>query len=245
MQAESRSGWLRMAGVPALATLAVFTSAEATAQPALTPTPAPGKVHVKVWLQEVGGARAPGNDAVAWLEGLRRPDFDPRQPQKHISQRDKHFDPTVEVVRVGDEVDFPNLDRVFHNVFSLSEVAKFDLGLYRRGASRTVRFERPGVVRIYCNIHPQMAAFLVVVRSDFAARAPATGEVLLDGVPPGRHLLKVWHPKAEEQGRDVEVTSGQESTIEVALDVSGWHPQGHKNKYGQDYPPPDDDSSRY
>lgn len=245
MQAEPQSWLVRLTGAPVLAALAALMPFEAPGQPAPTPTPAPGQVRAKVWLQEAGEVRTPGIDAVVWLDDLRRPSFDPNQPRKRISQRDKRFDPTVEVVRVGDEVDFPNFDRVFHNVFSLSEVARFDLGLYRRGASRAVRFDKPGVVRIYCNIHPQMAAFLVVVRSDFAARAPVTGEVLLEGVPPGRHILSVWHPKAEERGLGIEVTSGQESTIEVALDASGWRPQGHKNKYGKDYPPPDDDTSRY
>lgn len=245
MQVTSRSRWTRLAGAPTLMALAVLSPIGSTAQPAPTPPPAPGLVRVTARLQEVGGVGTPGIDAVVWLDGLRRPDFDPRQPRKRISQRDKRFDPTVEVVRVGDEVDFPNFDRVFHNVFSLSEVARFDLGLYRRGASRTVRFEKPGVVRIYCNIHPQMAAYLVVVRSDFAARVPASGEVLLEGVPPGRHQLRVWHAKSEEQHRSIEVASGQESAIEVVLDVSGWRPQGHKNKYGKAYPPPDDDTSRY
>lgn len=245
MQAEPQSWLARLTGAPVVAALAALVPFEAPGQPAPTPTPAPGQVRVMVWLQEAGDVRTPGTDAVVWLEGLRRPDFDLNQPRKRISQRDKRFDPTVEVVRVGDEVDFPNFDRVFHNVFSLSEVARFDLGLYRRGASRTVRFDKPGVVRIYCNIHPQMAAYLVVVRSDFAARVPASGEVLLEAVPPGRHLLRVWHAKAEELGRSVEVASGQESASEVVLDVSGWRPQGHKNKYGKDYPPPNDDTSRY
>jgi plastocyanin len=225
--------------------VAAFVSGSSPAQPVPTPTPGPGQMRVLVWLQEAGEPRLAAGDAVVWLEGLSQPGSDPRQPRKRISQRDKRFDPHVEVVRVGDEVDFPNFDRVFHNVFSLSEVAKFDLGLYRNGASRAVRFEKPGVVRVYCNIHPQMAAFLVVVRSDFAGRAPASGEVLLQGVPPGWHHLRVWHEKTEEQSRSVEVTSGHESTVEVVLDISRWSPQGHRNKYGQDYPPPDDDSSRY
>jgi plastocyanin len=243
MHVDSGSWWQRLIG--ALVVVAAFASGISGAQPVPTPTPVPGQVRVQVWLQEAEKPRLAAGDAVVWLEGLRQPGFDPRQPRKRISQRDKRFEPHVEVVRVGDEVDFPNFDRVFHNVFSLSEVAKFDLGLYRNGASRAVRFEKPGVVRIYCNIHPQMAAFLVVVRSDFAARVPASGEVLLQGVPPGRHQLRVWHEKTEEQDLGVEATSGDESTVEVVLDVSRWRPQGHRNKYGKDYPPPDDDSSRY
>ena len=130
-------------------------------------------------------------------------------------------------------------------MFSLSEIARFDLGLYRNGASRSVTFAKPGVIRIYCNIHPSMSAFLVVVEGRAYGKTPASGTVLLPPVRPGAYRLRVWHERGGEKSVDVTVRPGTVTAAEVALDASRWRPEAHRNKYGKDYPPPDDDQTRY
>ena len=146
---------------------------------------------------------------------------------------------------MGSTVEFPNLDPIFHNVFSLSEKAKFDLGLYKNGASKPMTFEKPGLVRIYCNIHPQMAAYLMVVDGEIFGVGGADGVVVLSGVPPGRHPVKVWDEKGGESTTTVEVISGQTTPLAIVLEGSSWRDVAHKNKYGKKYPPPDDDENRY
>jgi carboxypeptidase family protein len=118
-------------------------------------------------------------------------------------------------VTAGTMVDFPNSDRIYHNVFSLSKNARFDLGRYEAGHSKSVRFDRPGVVRVFCEIHSHMNAFILVfAHRHFAVTGPQ-GEFRIDGVPPGTYTVSVWHPtftaKSEsvripEQGGEVEAS---------------------------------------
>jgi hypothetical protein len=142
-------------------------------------------------------------------------------------------------------VTFPNYDKIFHNVFSLSEAAAFDLGLYRNGASRTTRFEKPGVVRVYCNIHPQMAAFIVVLDGRLYSQTGKDGVALIPAVPAGRQTLKVWDERGGEWTGTVVVPAGGTAEVPVPFDVSKWKLAPHKNKHGKNYPPPDDDANRY
>ena len=218
--------------------------AAAAAPPSPTPQPA-GQIRVRVTLVQGDGARRPAADAVAWLPGA--PVAESAQPAgaPRIAQQHKAFEPHVEVVSAGSTVAFPNFDRIYHNVFSLSEIARFDLGLYRNGASRSVTFAKPGVIRIYCNIHPSMSAFLVVVEGKAYAKTGADGTALLPPVRPGTYRLSVWHERVGDLKTDVTVKPGVVTTVDVPLDASRWRPEAHKNKYGKDYPPPDDDQTRY
>ncbi len=205
-----------------------------------------GGVRVSVSLVTARGAVEPARDAAVWIEGA----FGgaPRVKGKvaaQVAQRKKTFEPHVEVLRVGSTVAFPNLDRIYHNVFSLSEIAPFDLGLYRNGASRSLAFPRPGVVRIYCNIHPAMAAFLVVVNSDAFGKTGPDGSVELREVPVGTWTVSAWHEKGGEGQARVTVEAGRSAGLDLRLDASRWRPLQHKNKYGKDYPAPDDDENRY
>jgi plastocyanin len=235
---------VRVAAAAAIAGLALAGLA-LVAVAAPTP-PEPGRLRMRVTLRDAAGRVAPVADAVIWLPGVEPASSVPRvSSPPRVAQRGKRFEPRVEVVRVGTEVAFPNYDRVFHNVFSLSEVARFDLGLYRNGASRAARFERPGVARIYCNIHPQMTAFMVVVDSGLYARTGPDGVAELDQVPSGRHAVRVWHERAEESERTVVVAAGALADAAVALDGSAWRFVQHLNKYGRAYPPPNDDDNRY
>jgi len=115
----------------------------------------------------------------------------------------KKFAPRALVVRRAATVQFPNADSIYHNVFSVSGANRFDLGLYRGGASRDKKFEEPGLVRVYCNIHPQMVGFVMVVNSGFATVTGPDGAFRFEGVPAGNHALRVWH---EESGEPAPVT---------------------------------------
>jgi plastocyanin len=212
------------------------------AAPGHTATVRTGAVRVSVSLVSTRGTVEPAGDAVVWIEGALT--GAPLVKGK-VAQRHKTFEPHVEVLRVGSTVAFPNLDRIYHNVFSLSEIAPFDLGLYRNGASRSLVFPRPGVVRIYCNIHPDMAAFLVVVNSDAFGKTGVDGSVELHEVPVGTWPVSAWHEKGGEGQAHVTVEAGRTTGLDLRLDASRWRPLEHKNKYGKDYPPPDDDENRY
>jgi plastocyanin len=205
----------------------------------------PGAVRVTVNLVDARGLAAPARDAVVWIEGMTSAPVVKGKVTAQVAQRHKTFEPHVEVLRVGSTVAFPNLDRIYHNVFSLSEIAPFDLGLYRNGASRSLSFPRPGVVRIYCNIHPSMTAFLVVVNSDAFGKTGADGSVELREVPVGTWPLSAWHERGGEGQASVSVVAGRTTWAELHLDSSEWRASPHKNKYGKDYPPPDDDENRY
>lgn len=222
-----------------------------TPSPAVPPAPTPaqvptGAVAVTVTLTDPRGSSQPAANAVVWIAGAQSGATGGEGVVAgRVAQRRKTFEPHVEVVRVGSTVAFPNLDRIYHNVFSLSEIAPFDLGLYRNGASRSLVFPRPGVVHIYCNIHPDMAAFLVVVDSDVFGKTAANGSLELRDVQAGTWPLSVWHETGGELETHVTVEAGRIARLALRLDATKFHPVQHKNKYGKDYPPPDDDENRY
>jgi plastocyanin len=119
------------------------------------------------------------------------------EPDAVLEQRNLDFSPRVVAVRVGSVVKFPNYDRVFHNVFSFHNGKKFDLGLYPTGTVRNVTFDRPGVSRLFCNIHPHMAAYVVAVDSGYIATSDATGRFTIRNVPSGTHTYQAWRPGAD------------------------------------------------
>jgi len=131
-------------------------------------------------------------DAVLYVERVRTPE--PTDSVPDLAQRDQSFAPRVIVVETGGQVAFPNLDPIYHNVFSVSPVKRFDLGKYPRGQSRRVTFPRSGVVNVYCDIHADMSAFVLVLDGAVWARPDADGRFSLEGLPPGPHVLHWWHP---------------------------------------------------
>jgi plastocyanin len=138
-------------------------------------------------------AGKPASGAVIWIEALGAP-----RPfvRAVLDQRNLAFSPTVVAIPAGSTVRFPNNDTVLHNVFSFRDGKKFDLGLYPVGQVRDVKFERAGVSRLFCNIHPGMAAYIVVVDSPFYAVTNRQGEFSLAGVPPGQHTYHAWRAGA-------------------------------------------------
>jgi plastocyanin len=160
-----------------------------------------------------------------------------------LRQKNKAFEPHLLAVPKGSTVDFPNLDPWFHNVFSLFNGKKFDLGLYEAGSSRTVHFDREGVSYIFCNIHPEMSAVVVVVASPYYAVASKTGDFSVTAVPPGRYTLHVWSENSLPEtlaglSREVEVSGTTLSLGTLRLRQVESARAQHKNKYGQDYEPP-------
>ena len=206
--------------------------------------PATGDVRVSVTVIGSDHRSLPAVQAVVWI-----PDAAAKAPPlaavPRIASKGKRFDPRITAVPAGTTVEFPNLDRIFHNVFSLSPGATFDLGLYRNGASRTMTFDTPGLVRVYCNIHPQMAAYLLVVDGTIWAQTGADGSAVLVHAPAGRIGVRAWDEKGGDYQGTVDVVAGKTVTLAIALDGSSFRDAPHTNKYGKKYPPPDDDANRY
>lgn len=154
-----------------------------------------------------------------------------------LAQKNKQFIPHLLVVTVGTMVEFPNMDPYFHNVFSLYKGKRFDLGLYEAGSSRSVKFERPGVSFIFCNIHPEMSASVLVLSTPYFGVSNAAGGANLRNVPSGRYKMEVWYERSSVDAlthlsREISVPSAG-IKIEVPETVSD--KATHKNKYGQDY----------
>lgn len=137
------------------------------------------------------GDRAEPN-AVVWLEAPQAPASSPGRIV--LDQRNLSFSPHVLAVRVGTTVEFPNNDRVFHNVFSFRDGKRFDLGMYPVGTKQLVAFDRPGVSRIFCNIHPNMAAYVVALDTPYFAVADKSGAFTISSVPPGTYTFGAWRP---------------------------------------------------
>jgi plastocyanin len=199
---------------------------------------------------------ADASGVVIWLDPLTRPaplDDPPAMPLRaaaRLVQRHKAFIPHIIVVQAGSSVDFPNDDPFFHNVFSLFEGKRFDLGLYEAGSSRAVTFDRPGICYIFCNIHPQMSAVIVVVQTPHWGISDRSGTVTIPNVPPGRYLLHAWHERSLPETlnsltREVSVSESAHSFgILRVLEAPGLN-LAHKNKYGRDYDNPTPSNSVY
>src|SRR5205807_1311967 len=199
------------------------------------------------------GARShDAGNVVLWLTpAAETPDSPAAEAMQRarLAQHNKNFEPHVVVVPVGSVVAFPNHDPFFHNVFSLFEGKRFDLGLYEAGTTRDVRFDRRGISYIFCNIHPEMSAVVIAIETPYYAISNGRGEVQISGVPPGRYLLRVWSEASlpddlKNQAREITVSENTSSLGTIRLrEIPVSH--AHKNKYGQDYEPPSPASPGY
>ena len=186
------------------------------------------------------------SDAVVWLTQLGDArDIQAHRNQRHLQlvQKDKNFSPHVLVVQVGAPVEFPNRDPFFHNVFSLFEGKRFDLGLYEAGSSRTVVFDRQGISYIFCNIHAEMSAVVVALRTPYYGISDPKGMVTIPNVLSGRYEVHVWDERAlpEDLGaltRPVEISESAHSLGVLRLAEHRSVLLSHKNKYGHDYENP-------
>ena len=168
-------------------------------------------------------AGKPTADVVVSLEGVAPEIVKARMsaagPQKAVlDQRNMKFVPVVLPILVGTTVNFPNHDKTWHNVYSKSETKKFDLGLYAPGKSRSATFDKPGVVRVLCNVHPSMESFIVVKEHPFFTAADKSGNYRLDNVPLGKYRLQVWHPQFGTTEAGVEIVREGE-VVDVNFDL--------------------------
>ncbi|HXJ97080.1 MAG TPA: hypothetical protein VMT20_29940 [Terriglobia bacterium] len=206
-------------------------------------------VKGRVILETIKGRAANSSDAVIWLNPSNSTPALPRIPgtaaptRYRLVQKNKRFVPHILVVPLGAVVDFPNDDPFFHNVFSLFDGKRFDLGLYEAGSTRAVAFNSPGVSYIFCNIHPQMSAVVIVTQSPYYAISSATGDFAVNNVLPGRYQLNVWAERClpetlKSLSHEIEISPASFSLGEIRLAESGDLLAKHKNLYGRDYAPP-------
>ncbi len=201
--------------------------------------------HVTV-IKGRGASRASQHssaDVVVWLTSQQGDvSAPPRAPQSYtLAQKDKQFIPHILVVRTGSSVDFPNLDPFYHNVFSLFNGKRFDLGLYEAHTHRAVQFDRDGVSYIFCNIHPEMGAVVISLSTPYFGVSSRDGDVVIRGVSPGTYRLNLWAEnvpvdKLNALSRTVEISSSNTQLGTFELQASGDIMTHHQNKFGDSYP---------
>src|SRR5579862_5492542 len=189
---------------------------------------------------------ADASNVVVWLVPLDASAVAARQPDgpaPRLVQRNKTFEPHLLVIPAGTTVQFPNEDPFFHNVFSLFDGKRFDLGLYEAGTSRAVRFDRVGVSFLFCNIHAEMSAVVVAVESPYFNISDRSGHVAIRDVPGGRYRLRVWYERSQPDDlksleRAVDISPSTRTLGTIVVQENSEFKLDHKNKYGQDYIPP-------
>ncbi len=195
-----------------------------------------------------GSKKAPHPATVVWLTSLSDPPAPIPSPDASPSpfrlvQKNKEFRPHLLIIPVGAMVEFPNQDPFFHNVFSLFDGKRFDLGLYEAGSTRSIKFSRPGISYIFCNIHPEMSAVIIALNTPYYGVSSPAGEISIPNVPPGRYRLEIWREAAlpeelKKLGREITITEQSSSLGTFHFNDSGRNMLVHKNKYGRDYDEP-------
>src|SRR5262245_32761129 len=190
----------------------------------------PNSAGVVVWLTPVAEPRA--SDAPV-----------PSKRRFTLTQENQTFEPHILVIPVGAQVEFPNKDPFFHNVFSLFEGKRFDLGLYESGSTRSLSFDRPGISYLFCNIHSEMSAVIITLDTHYYATSDRAGQVTIPDVRPGRYTLHVWREGSTPRtlkslSRPVVVSLDYASFGKIAIPDNGALPLTHKNKYGREYDEP-------
>jgi plastocyanin len=179
---------------------------------------------------------------ILWLEPVGRAAPAPPPRRVEMKQQDKTFKPHVVAVPVGGTVDFPNLDPFFHNAFSNFAGQPFDLPLYPPGTTRSVTFRRPGIVRVFCNIHSLMSAIIAVVDTPWYVVTPETGQFHIDEIPPGEYQLHIFHERALPENlhfleRVIAIPDGGLTLPLISISETGYIPAPHPDKHGKPYPP--------
>jgi hypothetical protein len=159
-----------------------------------------------------------------------------------MHQKNKTFSPHVLAIEVGGSVRFPNEDPIFHNAFSNFNGQIFDVGLYKPGSSRAVPFRSQGIVRVFCNIHPQMSAVIAVLPTPYFAVSDRSGAFEIDNVPAGDYEVHVFHERASPETLDklvrrISVETARLELPPLTISESGYLPAPHLNKYDKQYPP--------
>ena len=212
--------------------------------------PAQESLRAHVDLTKAGRRLKDSSQAVVWLTPVAAAVETPKQVQvPQLVQKNKSFHPSLLVIPAGGKVEFPNHDPFFHNVFSLFEGKRFDLGLYESGTTRVVQFDKPGISFIFCNIHAEMSAVVIALATPYYAISDVHGDVSIPDVPTGRYQLQIFHagvaPDAlRAMSREITIAPGQTTIGTFALAESDVT-VAHKNKYGRDYDRPDPNAPAY
>lgn len=177
------------------------------------------------------GAKGDASNVVIFLEELQMPNPNGKQ---QIVQKGKQFYPRVLPIVMGGVVEFPNEDPFNHNVFSPTPEYKFDLDYYGTGKSKNVRFAKSGAVRVYCNIHSNMVADVLVVPNPYFAKTGKDGKFKINNIPPGKYTFVAWQPTGASERRGIAVVDGKTIQINFEVEESVFSIK-HKNKYGRAY----------
>jgi plastocyanin len=230
---------LVLASVTLLCAMALVRAAPQTASAPATPAPGAAQAgtgggirgHVDVpddrallprpSITDVSGPRArmaSRRHVVVYLDAVPRGAFDELPPARaRMDQRGEQFVPHILAITTGTTVDFPNHDTTFHNVFSLSRVRTFDLGRFPPGRTGSVRFSRPGIVPVFCDIHSHMSAYILVFSHPFFAVTDDDGDYAIDGIPAGSYTLDVWSELGTAAPRRVTVTDGGTASVDFRV----------------------------
>jgi plastocyanin len=171
------------------------------------------KSHVAIYLEGVQPAKT----------GVPRPPL--TTPPLTMEQKNRTFVPDLLVIPAGSAVSFPNVDPIFHNVFSLSRPKSFDLGNYPAHQTRVVTFDKPGIVTVNCHLHPNMSAAIVISPNAWAARADGEGRFTLPEVPPGRYTVVAWHKAAGFFRREIQLTADRDAEVEFLIPLEAAAPE--------------------
>jgi plastocyanin len=200
--------------------------------------------EVRLHLVPSESGRSRAVPAVIWLEALAGTPALPFSSHRQYTllQKNRMFVPHLQVIPVNAVVQFPNADPFFHNVFSLFDGKRFDLGLYEAGSTKSVTFSREGVSYIFCNIHPEMSAVVIALSTPFYAVADASNSFIIRSVPPGDYSLHIWIEGVqlsllEQETRRVHITSGTVDLGQMAVPISRTGTMSHTNKFGKPYTP--------
>jgi len=215
---------------PAVIALAIGLGGLGLAGTAAADVQAGGRVAGTVTVTESDGQPAAAADVIVYVVGFNEP---PSDKVTTIAQKGRKFIPALIAITVNERVAFPNLDPFLHNVFSQSVPRKFDLGSFTRNETKQKDFPVPGVVDVYCNIHPEMAATILVLPNRRHTVVGSDGKYTLDGVPPGDWTVFAYARRARPTSARVTVKPGGEATVDLAI-VRGAEP-AHLNKYGEKY----------
>jgi plastocyanin len=153
-----------------------------------------------------------------------------------MEQQNRRFSPDLVVIPAGSSVSFPNFDPIFHNVFSLSKAKHFDLGNYDKGQTKTVIFPRPGIIAVYCHLHPNMAGTIIVTPNPWGVRVDASGQYTLAGVPPGKYTVVAWHKTGGTFRKTIEVSAAHDSVVDFFVplaELSVGEPENHADLHAE------------